>query len=484
MNRAILLKRIKQSASVIFICLLLSCAKEVSVSPEDLPVGTGFITVDSSPANAKIYLDGVNTGKVTPDSIRFLNKGDYKILLRLSGWKDTLLNVNLNDGEKKNFFVNFKLNPAMFGAILITSSPAGALITVDDSATGKVTPATIYNLLPGTHSVELKKAKCEDDEFEAEVKSQSITEINRVLADTSYWITYRTKNSGIPSNYIFSIAVDKENAKWIGTDGKGVAVLKNDEWTVYNSSNSPLQDNRVQCVFIDNQNNKWFGTTNDGLVKFDGTNWTIFNKSNSSIPSNNIMAIAQSLDGSIWVGTYDKGIAVLKGNVFTFFNTTSGLPSNFITSILVGKSNEIWVATYKGGAAVYKSGTWKVFNNDNSGLSNSINTLGMDNNGVIYAGTIGSGAARFVSSSWEYIQPSFAANIQTIAVDKKNYVWIGSNENGFSLIQGIFTYRDIYDETTSPIVVPSVYSIAVDKDNFKWIGTYGGGLVKFKGKQQ
>ncbi len=483
MNNKFLPKRIKIFIPVLFFSLLLSCAKEVSVSPDDLPVGTGFIRLESSPSGAKIYMNGTNTGKVTPDSIRFLYEGEYKILLRLAGWKDTLLTVNVTNGEKENLFVNFKVNPSMYGAIKLTSYPTGASIILDDSATGQITPAILYSLLPGTYNIVLRKAGCEDDKFEVEVKSQIITEVDRVLPDTTCWVTYRTSNTAIPSNSVLSIAIDNENVKWIGTDGKGVAVLKGNEWTVYNKINSPLPDNRVQIVFVDNQNNKWFGTTNYGLVKFDGTQWTIYNTANSEIPSDNIISITQDQDNSFWIGTYDKGVVNIKDNVFTIYNTSSGLPGNNVTSILVSKTNEIWVSTYLDGIAVYKNNTWTIYNEENSGINKMINTLGMDNDGVIYAGTIEFGVAKFVDGSWEYITPTFAKNILTIVADKKNHIWVGSNDNGFSVLNSsIYIYRDVFNADTSPIEVNSINYIAVDRYNYKWICTEGGGLIKYKGK--
>ncbi|RJP72280.1 MAG: PEGA domain-containing protein [Ignavibacteriales bacterium] len=470
---------------VSFFFAFLSCAKEVSVTPDDPAVSTGFFKIESNPSGAKIYINGTNTGKFTPDSIRFLEDGDYKILLRLTNWKDTSIYVTINNGEKKELFVNFKTNPTMYGSIKLTSYPSGASILLDDSVTGKFTPTNLSNLLPGTHTLTLKKAGCENDIFDVKVESQQITEIHRVLPDTTYWIIYRTTNSGIPTNSVLSLAIDNENTKWIGTDGKGIAVLKGNEWTIYNKSNSPLPDNRIQCILIDKDNNKWFGTTYYGLVKFDGTNWTIYNTTNSGLPANNIYSLVQAPDGKIWIGTYNTGIAVYDGNSFTIYNkSNSGLPSNFITSIAIPSLNDVWVSTFFGGIAHFKNNTWKVYDESNAKISNDVNVIAVDNKGSVYAGTADAGPLKFDGTNWSFIQPPFAFQITSIIADEKNYVWFGSSDNGFSLIQAMFTFRDIYNEVNSPLVVSSVNAIAVDNDNYKWIGTWGGGLVKFKGKQQ
>ena len=56
-------------------------------------------------------------------------------------------------------------------------------------------------------------------------------------------------------------------------------------WTIYNTSNSNLPFNWIFTIVIDAQGNKWIGTAG-GLAKFDGVNWTIYNTSNSNLPFN------------------------------------------------------------------------------------------------------------------------------------------------------------------------------------------------------
>ena len=50
---------------------------------------------------------------------------------------------------------------------------------------------------------------------------------------------------------------------------------QNPEWVVYNTSNSGLPDNFVRSIAVDPQGNKWIGTYGGGLAKFDGVNWTV-----------------------------------------------------------------------------------------------------------------------------------------------------------------------------------------------------------------
>ncbi|GAB1442530.1 hypothetical protein MASR2M39_13660 [Ignavibacteriales bacterium] len=73
---------------------------------------------------------------------------------------------------------------------------------------------------------------------------------------------------------------------WAVTTGGLVKIYKQTGSTVYyNKSNSGLPHNFVQSIAIDQSGNKWIGTLYGGLAKFDGTNWTVYNSYNSEIAS-------------------------------------------------------------------------------------------------------------------------------------------------------------------------------------------------------
>ncbi|MEN3039728.1 MAG: hypothetical protein ABDI07_11395, partial [Candidatus Kryptonium sp.] len=74
--------------------------------------------------------------------------------------------------------------------------------------------------------------------------------------------------------------------KWIGTGG--LVKFDGKSWTVYNAKNSGLPDDWVTSIAIDAQGNKWIGMEESGLVKFDGKIWTVYNTSNSDLPNNNV----------------------------------------------------------------------------------------------------------------------------------------------------------------------------------------------------
>ena len=78
---------------------------------------------------------------------------------------------------------------------------------------------------------------------------------------------------------------------------------QNPDWVVYNTSISGLPDNFVRSIAVDPLGNKWSGTYGGGLAKFDGVNWTVYNRSNSGLPSGVVTAIVIDSQGNKWIAT-------------------------------------------------------------------------------------------------------------------------------------------------------------------------------------
>jgi len=151
----------------------------------------------------------------------------------------------------------------------------------------------------------------------------------KLNSDNTSW----TPIAGLPEGGITEIIIDAMGNKWIGVaiigwdeEGKGLVKLGSDDatLTIFNESNSGLPGNYITSIAIDESGNKWVVTEN-GLVKFDGTDWTIYNESNSGIPSNHIYDIVVDESGNKWIGTF-YGIAVFnEGGVVSIDENTTDL---------------------------------------------------------------------------------------------------------------------------------------------------------------
>jgi serine/threonine protein kinase len=128
------------------------------------------LSVNSSPKGATIYLNGGNTGKKTPSSLKQLKLGKtYSIKLKLDGYKDWSKRVHVGkesgqsvtgtlqktgDSEKKP--PEPEPQPGGMASMVIKSEPSGAEIYINSEFKGS-TPATVANIPSGKASVMLSK---------------------------------------------------------------------------------------------------------------------------------------------------------------------------------------------------------------------------------------------------------------------------------------------------------------------------------------
>jgi len=467
------------------ICLALlsfSCERNISVSPLEEVPPNGIIFIDSYPQKAKIFVDGINTGRTTPDSVRWLKLGEHKILLRLEGWSDTSFIVNLIGLNRNEIKVDFSKNPRMFGGIECITNPPGADILINDSLTGLITPADLYRLLPGEYEIRFKKKWYLDYTTTVNVTSGNKINISATLTDTISFVPYRAGISKIPTDYLLSLVIDKNNVKWIGTDGFGLVAYNDKDWIVYNTSNSGLPDNRIQCLFLDNEDILWIGTTNFGLVKFDGKNWVIYDKDNSDLPDNSITAIAKDNSGTIWIGTYSNGLAYYDGNIWDHYDmTNSKIPSEQIRAIAVDDKNVIWVNSLHTGVFSFDGVSWTRTDGGFSMLPSEGTSLFIDADKTIWAGYWDGLAKKEIKGGFSKVSDIFTQSITCIATDNKNQIYLGAYGAGLNLYSEAFPKKYVWNVSNSGLSNNTINAIAIDKNNVKWLATFGGGLVKFRG---
>lgn len=265
------------------------------------------------------------------------------------------------------------------------------------------------------------------------------------------WTNYNTLNSGLPSDIIYSVTIDKFGNKWLGTTG-GVVKYNGADWIVYNKSNSGLPCDTISTIAIDHLNNKWIGIIpkyemnqgykRGGILCFNDTAWSLYNSENSLLPSNYITALAIEESGAKWIGTY-AGLATLDGSEWTLFNAeNAGLPSDSISTISIDKYNHKWIGfsfTRKedghcfggDGIAKYDGQSWQFFTEENSGLpSNNIFSIIIDDFDNKWIGTTG-GLALYDDQVWEV----FNSSNTVMPEDKVNAVCTDNNGNSwFSML--------------------------------------------------
>jgi hypothetical protein len=148
------LKLVKESYSEWDTSVTVSEGQTVTVSAT-LEEATGNIQVNSTPTNAAIYLDDNNTGKTTNALLEDITIGSHTVKLVKDDYEDWQQEVTVHENQTTTINANLDLE---VGGIQVNSTPAGAMIYLDDSYTGEITNILLENIIPGSHTVKLIKA--------------------------------------------------------------------------------------------------------------------------------------------------------------------------------------------------------------------------------------------------------------------------------------------------------------------------------------
>ena len=89
-----------------------------------IPNSVGSIFVSSTPDSAQIWLDSTNTGKITPDTLTNLNVGSHTVVLKLTGYFNDSVAVDVKEGSLATLNRTLLSNKVP-GTISITSPKAG-----------------------------------------------------------------------------------------------------------------------------------------------------------------------------------------------------------------------------------------------------------------------------------------------------------------------------------------------------------------------
>jgi predicted Ser/Thr protein kinase len=149
--------------------------KSVDVNAELTPA-VSTLVVTSNPQGANIWMDGKDTGQVTPAQIT-VEKGPHRITVKKSGFKDAISDQTLAEGQTSSFSpvllsVNMPTedgkNPTLLrrifgtdtvpegkGLVHIRTEPEGAAIIVDGKPTSRKTNAR-WPADPGVYSIQLQ----------------------------------------------------------------------------------------------------------------------------------------------------------------------------------------------------------------------------------------------------------------------------------------------------------------------------------------
>lgn len=143
----------------------------------DKKKGSASLLIKSNPPGLAVFLDGADTGKVTPVSLTALDEGEHQVMFkRADGVIVTRSRVELKTGTVESIELETSKLPALLNA---TSVPEGARVLVNDVEKG-TTPLTVV-LRPGQTKIVFAKDGCTSHEMKVNVERATELPLNATL---------------------------------------------------------------------------------------------------------------------------------------------------------------------------------------------------------------------------------------------------------------------------------------------------------------
>ncbi|MBI9072415.1 MAG: PEGA domain-containing protein [Melioribacteraceae bacterium] len=476
--------------TLLFLSLLLlfyACDKEVSVStPDEWKIEKAKIFINSSPANAEIFVDGKSTGLKTPDTIKWLSNSEHEITLKMNLFMDFTFLMTAEDEKTNGYFHNYYDYSYNFARLNIYSEPDSASIYFNDSLLVKKTPYSIRNIFPGNHKIKLTYPEHRADSLELFLRGGMDKTVNFTLTDTSIWVNYSRYNSPLTSHIINDIKIVGENEIWVGTSDNGIASFKGNSWSFITKENSLLAGNGINRFDIDSYNNIW-ACTYSGLSKYNGSDWQSYSTFNSNLPSNYITDIYFKDNDTVLIGT-QRGLVKFYNNKFETLNTiNSGIPADFISAIAIDKQQNLWLGSVGFGVFKFDGENWVTYTMDVDGLpGNAVSDINIDANGTVWVTFISretkgerGGIAKLENGFWKTL------NFELVFPSTERIKELNDGSIMFATRSGVVWYRSesnykVFNAGNSGLIRNDITSIEIDSRGTFWFSAMGGGLTKYK----
>jgi len=219
-------------------------------------------------------------------------------------------------------------------------------------------------------------------------------------------VNYSSTSSGILSDTISALGIDKSNVKYFGTS-KGLSIFNGTKWDKFmgRTNEEILSRYKISSVSTTTNGYIYAATKGGGVSRFKYTDAvsgaTTYNKPWAwGLPSDTILTVIT--DGiTQWYGT-NRGIGYhttenTKADWITY-TRGDGLVCDTVYAIAKDLSGNMWFGTHLG-VSKLSGATWTNFTNKNGLIDNKVNTLAVDTDGSIWFGT-DKGISHLTNNQW------------------------------------------------------------------------------------
>jgi ligand-binding sensor domain-containing protein len=350
----------------------------------------------------------------------------------------------------------------------------------------------------------------------------------RQSAGSATWTTYEPTNTGIPGNYVYSVAIDAHGNKWLASndpiwDEGGLSRFNGKTWAdftnvdgrspthdvgtihldangtpwvasslgllklvgkklrvVYSMANAPWPTNQVSDFAWDSKGNLWVSladitTVRGGLARFNGSKWKVYTTANGipwTAPWDNVESVEIDAQDHVWIGSDVLGGAEFDGTTWTW------MQGGWVSDITIAPNGQPWYSFTTGGVSAWNGTKW--VDHTPPVFTSGFTFVTKDRAGDMWVGTFIGSIWRYHAGAYTSIELPSLSHVYGLAFDLHNRPWAG----GIGGLDGQQADGSFAVYTTSNTALPSrwIDDITVDSAGNAWFGTAGGGLSRFDGK--
>jgi signal transduction histidine kinase/ligand-binding sensor domain-containing protein/FixJ family two-component response regulator len=345
---------------------------------------------------------------------------------------------------------------------------------------------------------------------------------NRTMHILEEYRNLPNQPGSISDNSVLDIALGKENDLWIGTENGGLSRYNSDSDSFTNFRYNPhnpegISSSQVNCIYVDDFNVVWLGTAQGGLSKLDLNQKRFINLrhnpfDNTTIPGDLINYIYEDSGGHLWISSYRKPVfrsnkPVSKDEVSAmtfkqYEKLAESLPGRDVLSIYEDNRSNFWFGG-ENNLSIYNKEQDSylklniTYKGEEINLRNVRNIKSYGESKIIIAGS----AVVVLDDPWSKISrkqeslpafsvhtmpetPDYRNGIESMLVDSKSRIWLGTRSNGLSVMQlegdrlNLLHEFKYNKERNSGLNHNSIFTLHEENEHTFWIGTFGGGINK------
>jgi len=151
-----------------------------------------------------------------------------------------------------------------------------------------------------------------------------------------------TTMNGLSDNHILALAVDSDNAVWVGTAARLHRIV-NGAITAYGPAEG-LPDQPVTSILPARNGGVWLGFNNGALFRENRGQFRRISAA-SATANKPIRALCEDANGRIWIGTDSGHLGCVADNQALGWDLPPGTPDTFILGIINSQDGDLWMAT-------------------------------------------------------------------------------------------------------------------------------------------